>query len=280
MARRTLVVHTGGIGDFVLACPVLQHLATEGPLELAGRKERLQLAVDAGIAETAHDLDAIAFGSLFGEPQPRLVEFVRRFERVIVWMRDGGVIAETLHTIGVPDGRVFPGLPPDDWTRHASEYYADCLALPCPPEFRLPTAPSPDRPDIAIHPGSGAARKNWPLDRYQEIGKRLRARGRRVQWSDGPAEEGTALPADADRMPPQSLSELASRLAAARLYLGNDSGITHLAAAVGCPTIAIFGATNPAVWAPRGRHVQMVQGSPWPEVEDVWAAVAGAMGVR
>jgi ADP-heptose:LPS heptosyltransferase len=52
-----------------------------------------------------------------------------------------------------------------------------------------------------------------------------------------------------------SLVDVAAHLAAARQYIGNDSGVTHLAAAVRCPTIALFGPSNPAVWAPRGCRV-------------------------
>lgn len=52
---------------------------------------------------------------------------------------------------------------------------------------------------------------------------------------------------------------LACWLARARLYIGNDSGITHLAAAVGTPVLALFGPTDPAVWAPRGPHVRVVR---------------------
>ncbi|HNT87980.1 MAG TPA: glycosyltransferase family 9 protein, partial [Candidatus Hydrogenedentes bacterium] len=62
---------------------------------------------------------------------------------------------------------------------------------------------------------------------------------------------------------------IAGILAGARLYIGNDSGITHLAAAVGCPTVAVFGPTDPTVWAPRGARVHVVAGDPWPDAEAV-----------
>jgi ADP-heptose:LPS heptosyltransferase len=54
------------------------------------------------------------------------------------------------------------------------------------------------------------------------------------------------------------LYELACWLAGASLYVGNDSGITHLAAAAGAPVVALFGPTDPAVWAPRGPRVRVV----------------------
>jgi ADP-heptose:LPS heptosyltransferase len=58
----------------------------------------------------------------------------------------------------------------------------------------------------------------------------------------------------------ENLYELACWLASARVYIGNDSGITHLAAAVGTPVVAVMGATDPAVWAPRGERVRVVSG--------------------
>jgi heptosyltransferase-2 len=74
-----------------------------------------------------------------------------------------------------------------------------------------------------------------------------------VRWCAGPEEDL----AGAVRI--DDLYHLACWLRQARLYVGNDSGISHLAAAVGIPTVAIFGPTDPAVWAPRGAHVAVVR---------------------
>ncbi len=102
-----------------------------------------------------------------------------------------------------------------------------------------------------IHPFSGSAKKNWPLDRFCEVAARLSIP---VQWCAGPEE------AIEDAVRFDNLYELARWLATARIYIGNDSGITHLAAAVGTPVVAIFGPTDPAVWAPRGERVSVVSG--------------------
>ena len=80
-----------------------------------------------------------------------------------------------------------------------------------------------------------------------------------------------------------ALEELAGVLASASLYLGNDSGVTHLAAAVGAPTIAVFGPTDPVIWAPVGPRVITWGGATveqgifgetprWPGVEEVVSA--------
>jgi ADP-heptose:LPS heptosyltransferase len=90
------------------------------------------------------------------------------------------------------------------------------------------------------------------LERYRELARRLEMP---VRWCAGPEEQLE----NAVRM--DNLYELACWLKTARLYIGNDSGITHLAAAAGMPVVAIFGPTDPAVWAPRGERVRVVSGN-------------------
>ena len=75
-----------------------------------------------------------------------------------------------------------------------------------------------------------------------------------VRWCAGPDDPPLAGAVRID-----DLYELACWLASARLYIGNDSGITHLAAAVGTPVLALFGPTDPAIWAPRGPHVRVLR---------------------
>ncbi len=269
---RTLVVHAGGIGDFLLTCPALAHLAEAGPLELLGRPERLALAVAGGIAEAAHDLDRSGFESLFSEPNELLRTFLSRFGRCVVWMRDDGVIERGIRACGLKDVRVFPGLPPQNWTQHASAYYLDCLGYAPESPFRLHLSAA-DAPqstyDVVIHPGSGGRKKNWPHERFVAIAKHLLAAGRSVAWCTGPAEENAVSPAGCHALRTDSLVDLARVLASAHAYLGNDSGITHLAAATGCRTTALFSTTDPKVWAPRGEHVTVLQGDPWPAVDEV-----------
>ena len=260
--KRTLVVHTGGIGDFLLACPSIERLGREGRVELLGRKERLELAVAGGIAGAAHDFESVGFDSVFDGPTQKLRKFLRSFHRVVVWMadKDGG-IRRGLEDCNVEKIDIRAGLPPEGWIRHASAYYLDRLGMPDGPELRLAIAPGPEQYDIVIHPGSGSAGKNWPLENYLALANELESAGREIAWCLGPAElergrgEFSRIPRDARRIETDSLVGVATHLAAARQFIGNDSGVTHLAVAVGCPTIALFGPTNPAVWAPRGCRV-------------------------
>lgn len=257
----TLVVHVGGIGDFLLSCPALAGLAEEGPVTLLGHQGRLNLAVAGGIAEQAVSTAAVDFSSAFNEPSRRLAEWLARFDRAVVWIGDDGTLEEAFHRCGVREVRCFPGLPPQDWPRHASEYYLHCLGLGERAVLRLSLPPAEAKQDVVIHPGSGGAKKNWPLERFEAVAAILKIQGRAVHWCLGPAEAEAGIVVPGPVLEAGSLVELGQALAAARLYIGNDSGITHLAAAVGCPTLAVFGPTDPAVWAPRGEHVWVYRDS-------------------
>lgn len=272
---RTLVIHSGGVGDLLLAAPSIEALRRSAPVVLAGIPERGALLQEAGLVETVHSLDSIAFSSIFSTPHPRFLQFVRPFERVIVWMKDPeNRIHQALEAVGVAQVEVYPGLPPDDYPGHAAAYYCERLALPAPKTWRLPFPPraSQIRGRCFLHPGSGSATKNWPWDRFHRLAAALAEQGMSLKWIYGPAEreglaQGIAHP------PPTDLVTLAHDIASAQLYVGNDSGITHLAAALGVPTLAIFGPTNPHRWRPIGPRTAVVAGEPFPSLE---AVLAGA----
>ena len=141
---------------------------------------------------------------------------------------------------------------------------------------------------VAIHPGSGSETKNWPVEAWERLGKMLLENFPRVALvlvegeADGAAAEalssawkGAAL-LRARWLP---LPVLAAVLSRAELFLGHDSGVTHLAAATrrDLPVLAIFGPSNPAVWAPPRAGVTVLRG-PYGiaslPVEEVFAAAA------
>ncbi|MEK7795504.1 MAG: glycosyltransferase family 9 protein [Candidatus Hydrogenedentota bacterium] len=270
----TLVVHTGGIGDFILACPSIAQLAEDGPVDLLGQRERLALAVEGGIARVAYSLENVEFHSIFFAPSPKFREFLEAYSRAVVWMNDNdGRIRDSFLKCGVERVDVFPGLPPNDWQGHASDYYLSKLNLPrgTPVRFQFTTD---GNDDVVIHPGSGGVAKNWPIENYLALADHLERTGHRVEWLVGPAErERSSAPRFPDALPEGPLAAVARRLAGARLYIGNDSGITHLAAAAGCNVVAIFGATDSRVWAPLGERVRVLGGlGRWPSVDEAIAA--------
>jgi glycosyl transferase family 9 (putative heptosyltransferase) len=123
---------------------------------------------------------------------------------------------------------------------------------------------------IAIHPGSGAAEKCWPTSRFAEVIKRLWKQNLSVILLSGPADTERVAellkllsPSPTSEMfkllAHAPLLEVAQHLQQCRCYLGNDSGITHLAAMLGIPTVATFGPTDPQIWRPVGPFVKVLQ---------------------
>ncbi|MCL4216345.1 MAG: glycosyltransferase family 9 protein [Candidatus Hydrogenedentes bacterium] len=265
--QSTVVVHTGGVGDFLLACPALQALSQRAPLTLMGNPDRLALARLGGMEVDIVDMETVDFHTLFSDPSGHARECFAGFDRAIVWMNDAdGAIRRGLAATGIDEVETFSGLPPADWRRHASAYYLECLGLQ---DAACPFCLSPPQPgahyDVIIHPGSGGAHKNWPVGRFSAVTDSLLNQDYAVAWALGPAERGVEAPAGAGKLSGVPLPSLASMLSAARLYIGNDSGITHLAAAAACPVVALFGPTDANIWAPRGLHIDVMSLEMGPE---------------
>ncbi|MBI3784407.1 MAG: hypothetical protein HY270_13505 [Deltaproteobacteria bacterium] len=161
----------------------------------------------------------------------------------------------------------FRGLRPHE---HASDYYARCIgALATAPIDRIIAI---DRswvnefvaghgldaaPWLILHPGSGSARKNW-----LGFGDLIRAWRAQSNWRTvtlvGPAENDVKLGADIS-IANISLPRVAALLSASSGYVGNDSGISHLAGAVGASGVVLFGSSDPITWAPRGGRLSILQ---------------------
>lgn len=118
------------------------------------------------------------------------------------------------------------------------------------------------RPLALIAPGSGWSGKNWLPDRFAAVADWLRtAKGYQVAWV-GSAAERNLLPADGgndfDWMGKTSLPLLAAVMARSALFIGNDGGLLHFAAALDLPTVSVWGPTSPGKWGPKGaRHRQL-----------------------
>ncbi|MDB6126817.1 MAG: lipopolysaccharide core biosynthesis protein [Verrucomicrobia bacterium] len=120
--------------------------------------------------------------------------------------------------------------------------------------------PHPDKGSIALHPGSGSRRKNWPIDRWTTLAKWLEAQSRfKVLVISGEAESRNLLEGIGEHFHSRPLGEVADRLARCRLFIGHDSGISHLAASTGVPCVLLFGPTDPAIWAPPSPTVRVIR---------------------
>jgi heptosyltransferase-2 len=118
---------------------------------------------------------------------------------------------------------------------------------------------------IIIHPGSGSPAKNWPAEKFALLATKIRGEtGFEPLIIGGEADDG-AIKSMRSLLPGfhflvnTPLMDVASILSVAGGFVGNDSGITHLAAALGIPVVALFGPTDPAIWAPRGENVAIIK---------------------
>ena len=295
-------MRAGAIGDFILTIPALSALRHKFPahwLTLAARADVLPL-VHGTLADDVIPLDSALLTPLFisgGDMSAELQTRLGEIDLAVVWLSGNAArtVADNLRRLDV--GRLLSADPLPN-RQHAAEHLLATLAplgigafnadsTPFVPASLPLASPWQDaQPVVSIHVGSGGAHKRWPFDRFLALADRLlTVDGVRVLLLSGPAEEAgmtrsfpnplicSVIPAD--------LPALASMLRHSALYIGNDSGPTHLAAALGAPTIALFGPTDPRVWSPRGRHVTIVQ-SPDGQMEGisfdvVWQRAAHAL---
>lgn len=248
---RRLAIRPGGIGDTILAFPALEHLAATSELEVWCREEVLPLVsfatAKASIASTQIDLLGLS-----GVAVPRrLTERLRTFDEIHTWYgTQRSEFREALAQV-VPQVVFHDALPVTE-ELHAADYFASQVGAPYPTYPRVVLEPEARRL-ILIHPYSGSAHKNWSMDRFHVLRRLLEATGRAVEFVVAPRQ-----PLAGARVV-ENLAELGQLLAGASLYIGNDSGVTHLAAACGANVLALFGPTNPHVWGPRGERVDILK---------------------
>ena len=118
---------------------------------------------------------------------------------------------------------------------------------------------------VYLHPGAGKLKNRWGASGFAAVARELIAQGADVRLLEGPQDTGTvaAVHAALGRELPvvrgETIPLLAARFARAALYVGNDTGPLHLAGATGCPTVGIYGWTDPAEWSPVGARVRCVR---------------------
>jgi heptosyltransferase-2 len=277
--RRTLALRAGALGDTILALPAIEALrrlaGPEGEVELAGTEPYVRLALGPRLATAVHSVDRARFRPLYQESadDADLLSFLRGFALVLAWSSPAllAALERKLSRLGIPLLGAPPHPPPGV---HASDHLYRALSplgivgpAPAPrvdldEESRLGAKEFLRRNDlregdfIAIHPSSGSSRKNWPVARFRDLASSLRRGSEPLLWIEGEADGDVVADLASKVAAPVArglgLTVLASVLSESRGFIGNDSGVTHLAAAVGVPSVALFGPTDPAVWAPKG----------------------------
>jgi ADP-heptose:LPS heptosyltransferase len=292
--RRILVIRAGALGDCLLMLPTLAALRERFPqacIDVMGYPLRWAWVLGRGLVDEVHTIDRAGMHLLFGEgaevPAP-LKTFLGTYDVILSYRPDPEqIFATNLRRLGVrlvPSQSPFPPPPPpkihvaDFALRLVAELGASpSSAVPrlqltagelalAQPFFRAHDVDPWRERIVVVHPGSGGEAKRWPMRSFAALAEALAAQGRvRLVIVVGYAEQAVAAeflprirrakPLVAEHWP---LIPTASLIAHAAVFIGNDSGLTHLAAALGRPTVAIFGPTDPEIWGPRGEHVTIV----------------------
>ena len=290
---RILVIRGGAIGDFILTLPAIAALRRQFPhahLEVLGYPHIAQLAVAGGLADRVQPIEARGLAGFFargGTLEPDLMDYFSEFDLVISYLYDPDEIFKTnICRCAVGQFIVGPHRPDETERLHATKVYLKPLerlaifdADPVPRlvlncqnssgRADLPVSLDAQQrvPTITFHPGSGSEKKNWPEAKWAGLIQQVMAT---TLWNlllVGGEAEGERLRRLAAALPParcsivqsQPLAELAQRIQSCAAFVGHDSGITHLAAAVGLPCVVLWADTLEEVWRPQGEALVVLQ---------------------
>ncbi len=304
---RILIIRPCAIGDFVQTLPALKVLRenfSNAYVEILGKPSIVELAKGRFYADNTSNFDRGDISPLFlsgsTDFPKQLAAYITNFDLIVSYLKDSGnTFTDNLKKIGAANVISFDPLPYARYCNHHSNtqdnkpHIIDHLLKPVLSLNKngrgINRTPNifPTKDDkafasdyfkkyglaysaklAAIHPGSGSAKKNWPLLNFAKTAKYLLANYKvKLLLISGPADGQLAeefkncfSSNEAYEAKSIPLPQLAAILEKVDCFIGNDSGISHIAASVGTPTISIFGPTEPEIWAPRGKNVRIVKG--------------------
>ncbi|MBE2204261.1 MAG: glycosyltransferase family 9 protein [Chthoniobacterales bacterium] len=283
-ARSILIIRGGAIGDFLLTLPALRLLREGFPdcrMEIVGYRHICAIAEGRYYADAVRSMEYAPLAGFFNprsELDPELSAYFASFGQVISYLFDpDGYFAGNLRRCGVKN--LICGDPRITGARPAVHQLADpleslALFLEDSSAEIFPNAKDVAEADcllagfrkplVAVHPGSGSSKKNWPLPAWRELLSHLCEAGVSVLVVSGEsdvervAELRRAFGARLHWLEHLSLPVLGAVLQRCAYFIGHDSGISHLAAAAGTPGLLLFGPTDPGVWAPTNPDVNVL----------------------
>jgi heptosyltransferase-2 len=316
MNTNILVIRGGALGDLIVTLPTLRLLRERWPeahIEILGHPQLAEIAVNRYYLNAVRSVNhgpLSAFFTPHAVLDPAWMDYIGDFDLVLSYFYDpDGLFEHNLKRCNPVQVLTHPPRVPEGFARPAARHFAgilEPLGLALGSDASSEVFPSPEdmagarafldglKPGtrlVAVHPGSGSEMKNWPKEKWAALGRRLVAEtpGRALLLIEGEADAEPAeflaaawkdVPHLRARLLP--LPIVAALLREAALFLGHDSGITHLAAAArkDLPIVALFGPTDPAVWAPPRAGVRTLRGDPTVAniaLEEVLAAARDAV---
>lgn len=280
MRGKILVIRGGAIGDFILTLPVLTALRQQFPqahLEVLGYPHIVQLAEAGGLVNRVQPIEARGLASFFarnGELPEELRDYFSEFNIIVSYLYDPDEIFKTNVARCSPAQFIAgPHRPDEAQSTHATQVFLQPLErlaifeADAVPHLSFAPRPSARSPVLALHPGSGSERKNWPEDNWLALIELLLVTTNLNLLLIGGEAEGERLQRLAAALPPTRcvvakslpLAELGARMETCVGFVGHDSGITHLAAALGLPCLVLWAHTREEIWRPQGARVQILK---------------------
>jgi heptosyltransferase-2 len=276
---KILVIRGGAIGDFILTLPAITALRRQFPeahLEVLGYPRIIQLALTGGLVDRIQSIEARALAGFFarhGGLETDLMDYFSEFDLIVSYLYDPDEIFETNVRRCTTAQFIAGAHRPDEQAGvHATKVYLrplerlaifDADHVP-----RLTLSPQPSTLNqLALHPGSGSERKNWPEGRWVDLLHYLIHSTELSVFLVGGEAEGERLQRLAAALPPararvaQSvpLADLARMLQRCVAFIGHDSGISHLAAALGLPGLVLWGDTVEEIWRPPSERMRVIR---------------------
>ena len=285
-----LIIRPGALGDLVVTLPTIEAIRNyfkNARIEIMGYSSFLEIAKGRFYADTISRFDQADISHLFVDNSripASLTKKLKGVDLIISFVSDKGqIMVSNLRAAGVKHVIHYEPFPSEGEAIHVIDHFLRCLdLLGVPYSNKIPKiflkdedivfaenflndrVDDPKKMLVTVHPGSGNRQKCWPIDRYVELilwlSEKINAH---VLIISGPADRENIEELKVkvknsfilvDQLP---LPIVAAIIKRCNLFVGNDSGITHLAAAVGTPAISMFGPTDPSVWGPRGERVKI-----------------------
>jgi len=284
MHEKLLIIHQGALGDIVSIFPAIIRLKEKfSQIDAICKKSIGEMASSLKLFDKYYPIEAAFFSSVFsGKVDHRAIDIFRSHDEIILFS-----YSQELESIisGMVNRKIYRIHPrPDAFLEiHILTHVLDRLAEngliqnanwdTASPEndyfTQLPEQKEAtivhDRLKILIHPGSGSTRKNWDSSNFIKTFKKIESIGMNPEIIIGPAEYNlseifvSSLPAGSKIHVMMDLLDLMTLLKQSGGFIGNDSGISHLVAFTGIPTVVIFGPSSPKRWKPFGRSVEVLR---------------------
>ncbi len=293
MTRTIVIIHPGALGDVLLAVPAMRRLRARFPQHkslLFANEPVSRLLLDCRVIDAWMSVQGAACARVFAgsvSVSDELMRWLGRCDHAVAWTQDKeGTLATVLRSCGAREERVQSPFSPELKARHQSDRFLEtlgespadlstdvpvpipCLLLERGRAYLHRVGIRAGQPLVLVHPGSGSLHKCIRPEELALALEQFRQEGIHPLLLEGPADRDSVASllkltaVESTVLRGLDLSMIAGLLAQVELYIGHDSGLTHLSGLLGVRTVALFGPTDPDRWAPRGCHVAVLRGAP------------------